>query len=445
MAKTDILVVGGSAAGITAAITARRQYPEKKITLVRKEEKALIPCGIPYIFGTIGSPAKDVIPDMVLSQNNVDLVVDEVVSIDKTAKVVTTADGQTIGYEKMVLATGSSPFVPPLSGLELDNVFTVKKDMDYLQKFAEVLSKAQDVVIIGGGFIGLEFADECKKRGIANIAVVELLPYCLLLACDEEICIRVEKKLAERGIKILTNKKAKAILGAGKVESVELGDGEKIKADVVILSIGVVPNIKLAEETGLKTDKRQGILVDELMHSSDENIFAVGDCASKKSWFTGIPSNLRLASIATTEARVAGANLFSIKRRNRGSLGIFSTVIGDLAIGAAGLTERQAIESGFEIVIGEAVAPDKHPGCIPGAKNLGVKLIFKKDTGLLIGGQVYGGISTGEITNFIGSMIQHRMRADEIATFQIGTHPMVTASPVAYQVTNAAEIALKKM
>jgi len=445
MAKTDILVVGGSAAGITAAITARRQYPEKKITLVRKEEKALIPCGIPYIFGTIGSPEKDVIPDMVLSQNNVDLVVDEVVSIDKTAKVVTTADGQTIGYEKMVLATGSSPFVPPLSGLELDNVFTVKKDMDYLQKFAEVLSKAQDVVIIGGGFIGLEFADECKKRGIANIAVVELLPYCLLLACDEEICIRVEKKLAERGIKILTNKKAKAILGAGKVESVELGDGEKIKADVVILSIGVVPNIKLAEETGLKTDKRQGILVDELMHSSDENIFAVGDCASKKSWFTGIPSNLRLASIATTEARVAGANLFSIKRRNRGSLGIFSTVIGDLAIGAAGLTERQAIESGFEIVIGEAVAPDKHPGCIPGAKNLGVKLIFKKDTGLLIGGQVYGGISTGEITNFIGSMIQHRMRADEIATFQIGTHPMVTASPVAYQVTNAAEIALKKM
>ena len=445
MAKTDILVVGGSAAGITAAITARRQYPEKKIILVRKEEKALIPCGIPYIFGTIGSPEKDVIPDTVLSKNNVDLIIDEVVSIDKTAKVITTADGQTIGYEKMILATGSLPFVPPLSGVELDNVFTVKKDMDYLQKFAEVLNNAQDIVIIGGGFIGLEFADECKKKGIANISVVELLPHCLLLACDEEICIRVEKKLVERGVKVLTNKKAKAILGDGKVESVELGDGQKIKSDVVILGIGVVPNIKLAEESGLKIDKRQGILVDELMHTSDENIFAVGDCASKKSWFTGIPSNLRLASIATTEARVAGANLFSIKRRNRGSLGIFSTVIGDLAIGAAGLTERQAIESGFEIVIGEAVAPDKHPGCMPGAKNLGVKLVFKKDTGLLIGGQVYGGISTGEITNFIGSMIQHRMRVDEIATFQIGTHPMVTASPVSYQVTNAAEIALKKM
>ena len=445
MAKTDILVVGGSVAGITAVITARRQYSEKKITLVRKEEKALIPCGIPYIFGTIGSPEKDVIPDVVLSKNNVDLVIDEVVSIDKIAKVITTADGQTIGYEKMILATGSLPFVPPLSGVELDNVFTVKKDINYLQKFAEVLNKAQDVVIIGCGFIGLEFADECKKRGIANISVVELLPHCLLLACDEEICIRVEKKLSERGIKVLTNKKAKAILGDSEVESVELGDGQKIKSDMVILGIGVVPNIKLAEKSGLKIDKRQGILVDELMRTSDENIFAVGDCASKKSWFTGIPSNLRLASIATTEARVAGANLFSIKRRNRGSLGIFSTVIGDLAIGAAGLTERQAIESGFEIVIGEAVAPDKHPGCMPGAKNLGVKLVFKKDTGLLMGGQVYGGISTGEITNFIGSMIQHRMRADEIATFQIGTHPMVTASPVAYQVTNAAEIALKKM
>ncbi len=445
MLKADILVVGGSAAGVTAAITARRQYPEKKITLVRKEEKSLIPCGIPYIFGTIGSPEKDIIQDAVLSQNNIDLIIDEVVSIDKNSSVITTAAGQTIAYKKMILAIGSLAFVPPLSGVELDNVFTVKKDMDYLRKFARVLSKTQDIVIIGGGFIGLEFADECKKRGIANISLVELLPHCLLLACDEEICIRVEKKLAERGIKVMTNTKAKAILGDGKVKFVELGDGRKIKADVVILAIGVVPNIKLAEEAGLKTDKRQGILVDELMCTSDKNILAVGDCASKKNWFTGIPSNLRLASIATTEARVAGANLFSIKRRNRGSLGIFSTVIGDLAIGAAGLTERQARENGFEIVIGEAVAPDKHPGCMPGSKKLGVKLVFKKDTGLLIGGQVYGGISSGEIINFIGSMIQHRMRVDEIATFQIGTHPMVTASPVAYQITNAAEIALKKM
>lgn len=445
MKKTDILIVGGSAAGVTAGITARRYYPNAKIILIRKEAKVLIPCGIPYIFGTVGSPEKNLIPDAVLSNNQVELIVDEVTSIDKGTKSVVTAKGETIKYEKMVLAIGSLPLVPPLPGVELDNVFTAKKDVDYLEKVLEALGQAKDVVIIGGGFIGLEFADECKKRGNLNVTVVELLPHCLLLACDEEICTRVEKTLLERGIKILVGRKAKAILGDKKVQYVELEDSQKIKVDLVVLGIGVRPNVELALNAGLEVDKKGGIKVDDFMRTSDENIFAAGDCAAKRCYLSGLPVDIRLASMGTTEARVAGANLFGIRQRIECATGIFSTCFGDFAVGSAGLTERAAKEMGIDVVTSEAIASDKHPGGIPGTKELGIKLIFERDTGLLIGGQVYGGTTVGEKINFIGALIQHKMRADEVCTFQMGTHPMLTASPIAYQLINAAQIALTKL
>jgi len=445
MENTDILIIGGSAAGITTAISARRYYPDAKIVVIRREKQVLIPCGIPYIFGTVGSPDKNLIPDTVLTKNNVELTIDEAVSINRDERTVESSSGRSFGYEKMVLATGSLPFVPAIPGVELGNAFAVRKDVESLQKILDALDQAKDLVIVGGGFIGLEFADECKKRGIANVTVIELLPHCLLLACDDEICVRVEKKLSERDIKVLVNRKVEAVVGNKNVDYVELDNGQKIKADVVILGIGVIPNIQLAQNTGLQVDKKEGIYVDEFMRTSNENIFAAGDCTRKRCFFTGRPSVVRLASIATMEARVAGANLFRLRHHSECPIGVFGTVIGDLAIGSAGMTERKAKEAGFEVVTGEAEAPDKHPASIPGTSNLAVKLVFEKDTRVLLGGQVYGSMTAGKVANFIGALIQKRMRADEIVTFQVGTHPMLTASPIAHQVENAAEIALTKL
>jgi len=445
MENTDILIIGGSAAGITAAISARRYYPEKKIVVIRREKQVLIPCGIPYIFGTVGSPDKNLIPDTVLTKNNIGLTIDEVVSINKDSRTVETMSGGTFRYEKMVLATGSLPMVPAIPGIELGNVFAVKKDVEFIQKILDALDQLTDLVIVGGGFIGLEFADECKKRGIANVTVIELLPHCLLLACDEKICVLVEKKLSERAIKVMARTKVEAFVGNKKVDYVELDNGKKIKADVVILGMGVTPNIELAQNAGLEVDKKQGIYVDEFMRTSDKNIFAAGDCTRKRCFFTGRPSFVRLASIATMEARVAGANLFRLRHRSGCPIGVFGTMIGDLAIASAGMTEKAAKEAGFEVVTGEAEAPDKHPASIPGTRNLSVKLIFERDTRVLLGGQVYGSMTAGKVANFIGALIQKRMRADEIVTFQVGTHPMLTPSPISHQVENAAEIALTKL
>jgi len=443
--KTDALIVGGSAAGLAGAITARRFHPDLKITMVRREEKVLVPCGIPYIFGTLKSVEENVIPDAVLTKNNIDLVVDEVTAIDREARRATTAGGETIEYDKMILATGSDPQVPPLPGVDLAGVFTARKDAAYLQGLKEAVGQAKDVVIIGGGFIGLEFADELSKLdNLRSVSVVELLPHCLLLACDTDLCIKVEEQLKKEGVTIFADSRARAARGKEKVESVEMEGGKRLKADLVILGIGVTPTVALARDTGLAVDERAGIDVDDYMRTSDRHIFAAGDCTRKRCFLTGRASMVRLASIATMEARVAAANLFTLRRRAPCPIGVFGTVVGNLSVASAGFTERAAEYEGIRTLVGEATSLDKHPGTLPGAQELTVKLIFMKDNRKLIGGQVYGSDKAGYVVNCIGSLIQQGMRADEIAVFQMGTHPKLTPSPIAHQIENAAEIALAK-
>jgi NADH oxidase (H2O2-forming) len=408
MKQADIVVIGGSAAGIAAAITARRHYPEKSIILIRKEEKVLIPCGIPYIFGTLGKPENNLIPDGVLQNNNIELIINEAVELhakelNPKEKKVVLANGELVLYDKLILATGSSPAVLPIPGFDKKNVYTIKKDVKHLQNLLDALKNVKDLVILGCGFIGVEFADECKKNRDINVTVVEMLDQCLQIVFGEgacKCCQEIEDYLKGKGISIVTGTSIAEVLGDEKITAVKLSNGEEIKADALIVGVGVSPNVELARKAGLATSKT-GIVVDTTMRTSDPNIFACGDCATKFSFFTGQPSTLRLASIATTEARIAGANLYEISRKNPGALGVFSTAVGDLTVA---------------IVNGE-----------------------------LIGGAVKGGPSAGELINAISACIQNRMRANDIAIFQIGTHPAVTASPIAYPLLTAAEIALKKM
>lgn len=445
MKKVNALIVGGSAAGFAAALTARLHYPNASLAVIRPEDRTPVPCGIPYIFGTLGSPEKNLMPDESLTKNNIELIIDEVTQINREAKVAVTASGQRIGYDKMILCTGSLPLVPPIPGASLDNVFVIKKDVAYLSHLLETLKKARDVVIIGGGFIGLEMADECRILGCQNITVVEMLSHCLLAVFDEELCIRVEEELGRSGINVRASQRARTLMGNGKVEYVQLENGERLKADVVVLGIGVRPNAELAEQAGLAIGPSGAIAVDRHMMTSDPDIFAAGDCAEKVNFFTGKPVKVWLASVATAEARIAAANLFEFRRTNRGAVSVFSTRIGNLAFGLAGTREQDAREAGVAYVVGEAESPDRHPGSIPGANKLRVKLVFRKYSGILIGGQVCCSQSVGELVNLVAAMIQAEMSADQIATFQMGTHPLLTASPVAYQVVNAAETALTRM
>jgi len=444
MRKTNILIIGGSAAGATAALTARRHYPEKEVVLVRQEKLVSIPCGIPYVFGTIGSPAKNLIPDALLEKEGVKIAVETVESLDLERQAVRTSSGE-FSYERLILATGSMPARVPVPGTDKDSVFPIFKDVSYLEALQKRLQTATQVVVIGGGFIGIEFADEIQKLGGKTVTVLEIAPHCLGLAYDEEFCVEMEALLQARGVRIRTQAKVAEIRGDKRVEAVRLADGTDIPADVVILGVGATLNVELAKVAGLKLGPTGAIAVDRAMETSNSHVFACGDCAEKISFFKGRPSSLRLASIATLEARIAGANVYGIRREHDGIVGGWATAVGNLALGTAGLTETAARQNGYDFITSVAEGPNRHPGGMPGSVMTKLKLVFERRTGELLGGQVRGNGEAGEMINLVSACIQKRMTAEDIALFQLGTHPALTASPVVYHLVNAAELAIAKM
>ena len=444
MKTADVIVIGGSAAGLTAAITSRRHYPEKSVLVIRKEKSVLIPCGIPYIFGTLGDTNKNLIPDAALEKNKIDLLVDEVIGIDTESKVITTKQGEKAQYDRLIIATGSEPMIPPIPGFEKSGVYMIKKDVQYLQDMMKALENAKNVVVIGSGFIGVEIAEECKRDRDINVTILARSNRCLRSPYDEDFSAEAEGCLKEEGIKILTHETAECFIGGDSIEKVKLTSGKEIPAEMVILGIGSVANTELAVMAGLDLGPTKGIAVNKYMQTSDPHVFSCGDCAEKVSFFDGQPSKLKLASIATTEARIAASNLFETRRMNDGVIGVYSTMLNDNAFSGAGLTEHEAKKLGYNVIVGEAKSPNRHPGGMKGMAFLKVKLIFEKGTQVLLGGQASGAKSAGELINAISACILHKMTADDIAQFQTGTHPGLTASPIAYQLVNAAEMAIIK-
>ncbi|MBN1574979.1 MAG: FAD-dependent oxidoreductase [Chitinispirillaceae bacterium] len=441
MEKVDVLVIGGSAAGIVAAVTGKTHHPDKKFLLIRKEAQVVVPCGIPYMFGSLESSDKNVIADSAVTNAGIALKIGEAVSIDRQAKVCETSDGAVINYGKLVLAIGSVPFVPGwLKGANLENVFTVPKNKVYLDDVIKKLESFKKIVTIGGGFIGVEVSDELRKKN-KEVTVVEKLPNILWSAFDDVISDNAKKILENRGVTIKTGSGVKEIEGDTRVRGITLESGEFIEADAVLLSVGYVPDTDIARKAGIKLNENGFIKVDEYMRTDSPDIFAVGDCVEKRDFFTRKPSNVMLASTACAEARIAGINLFSLSTLKTfiGTIAIFSTAIGDTAFAAAGLSKRQAMEEGFDVVTGKFEGVDKHPGSLPGAKKQFVELIASRECGVILGGGVMGGVSCGELINLIGLAIQNRMTVHNILMTQIGTHPLLTAPPTAYPVIKAAE------
>jgi len=447
MRKADILIIGGGPAGVVSAITARRNNSKKKIILVRKEKKIVIPCGIPYIFHRLDSLEKNLISDKLLSKNKIKLIVNEAVKIDPSNKIVFLKDKTKLIYEKLVLATGSESFLIPVKGVDKKGVWYIKKDYEYLEKVRKAVLKSKNIVIVGGGFVGVELAEELSNIKDLNISIVEKMKHCLGTTFDDKFAIAGEKKLKEMGVKIYTNIAVEEIVGRKKVEYVKLSNRKKIPADLVIFSIGMRPNVELAKKTGIKLEEN-GIWVDEYLRTNVPDVFAVGDCVQRKDFFTQKNIPVMLASTSCSEARMVGANLYQLKilRENKGTLGTFSTYINGLVLGVAGLTEKAAKSEGFNIVAGSVKTSDQHPEALPGTKTVYVKLIFSKSSeGLLLGGQVMGAKGVNEMVNIIATAIQQNMSAFDFDTSQISTHPLLTTAPTVYPLITAAQLAIKKM
>jgi pyruvate/2-oxoglutarate dehydrogenase complex dihydrolipoamide dehydrogenase (E3) component len=475
---TDVLIVGGGPAGMMTGITAAQFCPGKKVLVVRKESDAVIPCGIPYIFGTLGGTDEDMAGRLPLIAAGGEILIGNIVEIDNIRQIaymeyinqdynsedeqnenIAAADGKIsaqflteninkqqrltktnngnlvlIKFNRLVLATGGRNFIPPIKGTDLEGVFSIQKDYNYLENlFTNLIPKVKKLAIIGGGFIGVEFADEIRKLGI-EVHIIEMLPHLMQVSFDLDVCAKVEEILESRGIAVHTGCQVEEIISdpsEKKVAGLRIKDKEDIKADAVLIAIGVKPNVELAKKIGLTLSRSGGVWVDAFQRSrEDDKIFAVGDCAHKQDFFTRKANHAMIASQAAAEGRIAGMNLYSLRlsRYNAGSVSVYSSEIDGLAFGVAGLTQAQAVAEGFDILIGESRLPDHHPASMPNTTEIYCRLIFSKESMQLLGGQITGGQTTGELVNTIGLAIQMHATATDIATMQFGSQPRLTPS-----------------
>lgn len=443
----DVLIIGGGPAGVITALTARAVHDDKDVCLVKSIGAGVIPCAIPYMINSMGEAEQNRMGDAPLVDAGVQIVVDEAVAIDPEGHRVVLASGTEMTYDRLVLATGTRPSRPPIPGADLPGVWAIEKSLDQTSELRQQARAAGSVVILGGGFIGAEFADELAGGSDVGVHVVEMLPCLLQGAFDDEFCQDIQESLEKAGVAVHTGVKATSINGEGRVASVTLETGEEIPADIVVIGVGGLPNVDLARDAGLQITNGGSIWVDAYMRTSVPDVLAVGDCALKRDFFTRREVPVWLASTATAEARVAGTNLFGIRvlRRVQGTVAAFSTKIGETAYGSAGLTARACAAEGFRCTIGEATAPDRHPGTLEGARPMRVKLRFAEESGVLLGGQVSGGPSVAELVNLIALGIQTGVTVSELDMLQIATHPLLTSAPTVHPLINAAHQALTKM
>ncbi len=435
------MVVGGGPAGISAVRFAKTLKPDWEVAQVRANPLTVIPCAIPYSLGRTVPRDSIVIPDSTVTGLGVELIIDTVEEVK--GNVALLRSGKEVEFEKLILATGSVPAVPPIPGLDLEGVFCVK-DRKSMVQIDEALKGAGSVVIVGGGFIGVEVGTELRRRGL-DVSIVEVLPHCLQTVFDEEFCEAAEFKMRSQDVRICSRNTVEAIEPHGDSKVVHLDSGVELQADVVILGVGVRANTELASSMGLELG-RFGVKTDQYLETSREGVFAAGDCRTKINFITGKETPVKLASIAVWEGVTAASNaVLGHKREFPGVIGAFATKIFDLSLGMAGLNENMAQAEGIPYAVGKCEVYDKHPSTMPEATTIYLKLIFNKATGEIIGAEAKGGDSVGELINFLSFCIGKKMKVDDLVFLQHCSHPLLTPLPSSNPVMLAAKDALMKM
>jgi len=447
----DILVIGGGPAGGVSAVTAKMNYPQKEVLVVREFKKQLVPCAIPYIFGdTLGCSDKDVASCGSAVDMGISTIIGKIEDIDFDNKVALTQQ-ESISFDKLIFATGSKPFVHNSlrHSLVLEGVFTVDKNKEHIDKSKAYIEDKENIVVVGTGFIGIEMAMELASSG-KKITVIGGSEHILKGAFDSEIAAQAEEILLEAKVEFIGSDRVIEIIdknGDNIVNAVQLKSGKVVDAEVVILATGYKPNTELAQKVGISLGHYGGIWVDEYMRTENHDVFAVGDCSARRAFITKVPSKVMLASTSASEGRVAGSSLYGLEyiKGFSGTIAIFSTMIGKTAFSSAGVTEDEASEAGMDVVVGTFSGMNRHPATIPGAQKQFVKIVATRHGGQIIGGQIVGGNETGEMINIIGLMIENSQSVYNVMSMQVATQPMLTAAPTNYPIVMASIMAMKQI
>ena len=449
MKAYDVIIIGAGPSGIITGVTAKNRNPRRSFLMIKEEEKGLVPCGIPYIFHDLDDISQNLMGPAPFVKAGGEVLVDKVTDIDLSSKTLQTESGNEFSYHKLVFATGSTPTIPTfIKGYDLQNVEYIAKSYSYINGLLDRIGPAVNIVVIGGGFIGAEVAEQLAKHKEKNVTLVEREKHCLYRAFSNDFAALADEHLRNAGVNVLTGCTVSELQGSsGKVESVILEDGRSIDADLVFSAIGYKPRTELAKKAGLQLTSNSTIRVDRYMRTEKKDVYAVGDCSGTSGFITGRTDNIMLASTATAEARILGYNLFSINllRTFFGTLSVFSTELDGFVFASAGAIEQTAEEADVNYVVGRFEDVDRHPGTLPGAKKIIIKIIVSPENGAIIGGEIYGGKSAGELINLVSLAIQKYVTVYEMLSFQTGTHPLLTTAPTKYAIVKACENAIENI
>lgn len=392
------LIIGGVAGGATAAARIRRLSEDAEIILFEKGEHiSYANCGLPYyIGGTISDREKLLVqtPESFGTRFNIDVRVNsEVVAIDRIKKTVTVrrADGSTYeeSYGKLLLSPGATPVRPPLPGIDTEGIYTLRNVADTDVIKARVASgNIKRAVIVGGGFIGLEMAENLSHAG-AEVAVVEMAPQ-VMGPVDFSMAQIVHAHLLEKGVRLYLETAVESFTKVGEAIEIKFSDGRTLEADMVILSIGVRPNTALASSAGIELGNMRGIKVNEYLRTSDENIYAVGDAIEFTHPVVGGTWLNYLAGPANRQARIVADNMvLGDTVKYEGAIGTSVAKVFDMTVAATGLSAKRLKKDGVEYQT-VTIHPSSHAGYYPDALPMTIKVIFSPADGKLLGAQIVG-------------------------------------------------------
>lgn len=437
-----VLVIGGVAAGTKTAAKLKREDRELQVTLLSKSRDiSYAGCGLPYyVGGMIQEPEELIVntPAKYAALTGVEVLTEkEVISIDSQTKSVKVKDGKTGGeevhtYDKLVIATGASPAVPPVKGMELNGVFTIRTPEDAVNVRAYVEEEnVKKAVVVGAGFIGLEMAENLQQKGVA-VTVIDFAPQILPNILDPEMAAYGKKHLLKKGIRVITGTKAEEISGDGRVEAIKTSAGV-LNCGLVIMAAGIRPNTGFLEGSGIEMN-RGTILVDRTMKTSLPDVYAAGDCVQVVSRITGKAQWFPMGSSANMEGRTLAQILAGAQKEYPGVLGTGVVKLPGLNCGRTGLTEAQAVDAGYQVETVLAVTDDK-AHYYPDSAFFATKLIADKESHKLLGLQVFGPGAVDKMVDIavmginMGARLEDFENADfaYAPPFSTAIHPLVQA------------------
>ncbi len=436
MMKYEIVVVGGGPAAITLA---KRLGKKKELAIIRPEDHSMIYCAMPYVIEGLLSVEKTLKSDSLVTDAGATLIRDRVERVDYAHKCLYTRKGETIAYDRLILATGAEPVIPQVPGVDLLGVYAFKSEEDLTHLSSLVDQGLSRAVVVGAGAIGIELAQALRSRGI-EVSLIDMASHVLSNLIDGSMALQAEQQLETLGVDLILEKRVVELRGSDRVETVFLDDGTVVELGeqgIIVFAVGMRANTELVDHE-LITTGPQGIIVNEKMESTLDEVYAVGDCTQFISGITSIATPGKLATNAVPMAKVLSDRLLGIDRTYPGFFNGAATKIGELFFGGTGISELAAERAGLKPVVGKSVVMTQFP-IMPDAGQLSISLVCDADSRRLIGGQVVSVSPVTTIIDLLTFAIQKESVIEDLIALSYSSQPYQSFYPAANGVVLAAE------